>query len=40
MTHIKLDVAGAPAGAYILGLTMHDTKSGKSITKDLPFEVR
>jgi len=40
MTHIKLDVTGAPAGAYILGLTMHDTNSGKSTTTDLPFEIR
>jgi hypothetical protein len=40
MTHVKLDVTGAPAGAYILGLTMHDTKSGKSTTTDLPFEIK
>jgi len=40
MTHVELDVTGAPAGRYILGLTMHDTKSGRSISKDLPFEVR
>ena len=40
MTHIKLDVTGAPAGSYILGLTMHDTNSGKSITTDLPFEIK
>jgi hypothetical protein len=40
MTHVKLDVTGAPAGHYILGLTMHDTKSGKSTTVDLPFEVK
>lgn len=40
MTHIKLDVTGAPAGDYILGLTMHDTKSGKSMTTDLPFEIK
>jgi len=40
MTHIRLDVTGAPAGAYILGLTMHDTNSGKSTTTDLPFEIR
>jgi hypothetical protein len=40
MTHIKLDVTGAPAGAYILGLTMHDTNSGKSTTTDLPFEIK
>jgi hypothetical protein len=36
MAHIKLDVTGAPAGAYILGLT----NSGKSTTTDLPFEIR
>ena len=40
MTHVKLDVTGAPAGHYILGLTMHDTKSGKSTTVDMPFEVK
>jgi hypothetical protein len=40
MTHVELDVTGAPAGRYILGLTMHDTKSGRSTSKDLPFEVK
>ena len=40
MTHVKLDVTGAPAGAYILGLTMHDTNNGKSTSTDLPFEIR
>jgi hypothetical protein len=40
MTHIKLDVTGAPAGPYILGLTIHDTKSGKSTSTDLPFEIK
>jgi hypothetical protein len=40
MTHVKLDVTGAAAGAYVLGLTMHDTKSGKSTTADLPFEIK
>lgn len=40
MTHIKLDVTGAPAGAYVLGLTMHDTNSRKSTTTDLLFEIK
>ena len=40
MTHIKLDVTSAPAGAYILGLTIHDANSGKSTTADLPFEIK
>jgi hypothetical protein len=40
MSHIKLDVSGAPAGPYILGLTIHDANSGKSSTKDLPFEIK
>jgi hypothetical protein len=40
MTHIKLDVTGAPPGSYILGLTMHDTSSGKSTSTDLPFEIK
>ena len=40
MTHIKLDVTGAPEGPYILGLTMHDINSGKSTTTDLPFEIK
>jgi len=40
MTHVKLDVTGAPAGDYILGLTMHDTNSGRSTTTDLPFQIK
>ncbi|MBC8013204.1 MAG: hypothetical protein H7X74_03860 [Methyloceanibacter sp.] len=40
MTHIKLDVTGAPVGSYILGLTIHDTNSGKSTITDLPFEIK
>lgn len=40
MTHIKLDVTGAPPGSYILGLTVHDSNSGKSASKDLPFEIK
>jgi hypothetical protein len=40
MSHIKLDVTGAPAGSYILGLTMHDSNSGKSTSTDLPFEIK
>lgn len=40
MSHIKLDVSGAPAGSYILGLTIHDANNGKSSTKDLPFEIK
>lgn len=40
MTHIKLDVTGAPAGSYILSLTVHDSNSGKSASTDLPFEIK
>jgi hypothetical protein len=40
MSHIKLDVTGAPAGSYILGLTIHDSNSGKSTSTDLPFEIK
>jgi hypothetical protein len=40
MSHIKLDVTGAPEGSYILGITIHDTYSGKSATTDLPFEIK
>lgn len=40
MTHIKLDVTGALQGSYILGLTMHDTNSGKATTSELPFEIK
>jgi hypothetical protein len=40
MTHVKLDVTGAPAGVYILGLTMRDTQSGKSTTVDMPFHIK
>ena len=40
MSHIKLDVTGAPEGSYILGLTIHDYNSGKSSSTDLPFEIK
>ena len=40
MSHIKLDVSGAPPGSYILGLTVHDSNSGKSSSTDLPFEIK
>ncbi len=40
MSHIKLDVTGAPAGSYILGLTIHDSNSDKSTSSDLPFEIK
>jgi hypothetical protein len=40
MSHIKLDVTGAPPGSYILGLTIHDSNSGKSTSTDLPFEIK
>jgi hypothetical protein len=40
MSHIKLDVTGAPAGSYILGLTIHDANSNKSKSTDLPFEIK
>jgi hypothetical protein len=40
MSHIKLDVSGAPPGSYILGLTIHDSNSGKSSSTDLPFEIK
>jgi hypothetical protein len=40
MSHIKLDVSGAPTGSYVLGLTIHDANSGKSSSKDLPFEIK
>jgi hypothetical protein len=40
MSHIKLDVSGAPEGSYILGITIRDTNSGKSASIDLPFEIK
>jgi hypothetical protein len=40
MSHIKLDVTGARKGSYILGLTIHDSNSGKSTSTDLPFEIK
>jgi hypothetical protein len=40
MSHVKLEVTGAPAGSYVLGLTIHDTNSGKSSSTDLPFEIK
>jgi hypothetical protein len=33
-------VTGAPKGSYILGLTIHDSNSGKSMSTDLPFEIK
>lgn len=40
MSHVKLEVSGAPAGSYVLGLTIHDTNGGKSSSTDLPFEIK
>ena len=40
MAHVTINLTGAPAGAYILGLTVRDTNSGKSATTDLPFEIK
>ncbi len=40
MSHVKLNVSGAPAGSYILELTINDQNGGKSATKDLPFEIK
>jgi hypothetical protein len=39
-TQIKVDWTGAPAGTYILGLTIHDANSGKAASRDLPFEIK
>jgi hypothetical protein len=40
MAHVTINLTGASAGAYILGLTMHDTNSGKTTSADLPFEIK
>jgi hypothetical protein len=40
MAHVTINLTGAPAGNYILGLTIRDTKSGKSVSADLPFEIK
>jgi len=36
MAHVTINLTGAPAGAYVLGLTVHDTNSGKAASADLP----
>ena len=40
MSHVKINLTGAPAGAYILELTIKDQNSDKSATKELPFEIK
>lgn len=40
MTHLTLNLSGAPAGKYVFGATYHDKVSGKSTSLDLPFEIR
>lgn len=40
MAHVTINLTGAPAGAYVLGLTVHDTNSGKTASADLPFEIK
>jgi hypothetical protein len=40
MAHVTINLTGAPAGAYVLGLTVHDANSGKTASADLPFEIK
>ncbi|MGA2795457.1 MAG: hypothetical protein ABSE69_18430, partial [Roseiarcus sp.] len=40
MTHLTLNLTGAPPGKYILGVVYHDKTTGKSASTDLPFEIR
>ena len=40
MAHVTINLTGAPAGAYVLGLTLHDANSRKSTSTDLPFEIK
>jgi hypothetical protein len=40
MTHLTLNVSGAPVGDYVFGATYHDKVTGKSATLDLPFQIR
>ena len=40
MTHLTLNLTGAPAGKYVLGVVYHDKTTGKSAGADLPFEIR
>jgi hypothetical protein len=40
MAHVTINLTGAPVGVYVLGLTVHDTNSGKAASADLPFEIK
>ena len=40
MAHVTVNLTGAAPGAYILGLTLRDTNSGKVASADLPFEIK
>jgi hypothetical protein len=40
MTHLTLNLSGAPAGNYVFGATYHDKVSGKSASLDLPFQIQ
>ncbi len=39
MTHLTLNLTGAPAGKYVLGVIYRDKISGKNASVDLPFEI-
>jgi hypothetical protein len=39
-TDVTVNLTGASAGKYVLGVTYHDTVTGKSANFDLPFEIR
>lgn len=40
MTKVTLNLTGAPAGKFILGVIYHDKTTGKQATLELPFEIK
>jgi hypothetical protein len=39
-TDVTVTLTDAPAGKYVLGMTYHDTVTGKTANFDLPFEIK
>jgi hypothetical protein len=39
-TDVTVNLTGATAGKYVLGVTYHDAVTGRSANFDLPFEIR
>jgi hypothetical protein len=40
MVDLSINLAGAPPGNYVLGVTFHDSYSGETVSADLPFEIK